>query len=410
MPPRKSERLGKPIPSDYKPKTSIEYFEFHDEDLKEKTQTQNIDETFCPVSNQITVKKTSIYNIISHKTRLSMRKVHLICEIASAKFFVENYLRNHELTAVTLSLLPPHILRIFDPIMISEGKTLKNSLAMLATWWKNNIGLRMLPCKRSHSNFLSCLSRKYNIIGLKAAIFKKSAYEDDSVKLFAIICCGLGIKVRLIHSLDMILATGTHNVTENNTKFQYVPCHWIEIYSNLDKRWVSIDCIQGAVDELNRLENKLKPHCFVISVDMDGFIHDLTKKYAFKFEERSYKLRKNEDKWLKSFIESINSHKHSFLKFLPDVDNNPDESLNRLSKFDIPKTLSAIKNHPNLMLASQLKKYEVFYPCPISVGVFKDESVFLKENVKKVRSRDAWLSQCARVIKVYLFILIFLKF
>ena len=406
MPPRKSERLGKP-PPDYKPKPSTEYFEFHDEDLKEKTQIQNVDETFRPVLSQITVKKPSIYNIISHKIRLSMRKVHLICEIASAKFFVENYLRNQELTAVTLSLLPPHILRIFDPIMISEGKSLKNSFAMLATWWKNNIGLR-ISYKRSKSNFISCLSRNNIIIELKAAIFKKSAYEDDSVKLFAIICCGLGIKVRLIHSLDMILATGTPNVSEKNTNFQYVPSYWIEIYSNLDERWVSIDCIQGAVDELNRLENKLKPHCFVISVDMDGYIHDLTKKYAFKFEERSFKLRKNEDKWLKSFNENINSHKDSYLKSLPDVDNIPDESGNRLSTFDIPKTLSAIKNHPDLMLASQLKKYEVFYPGPISVGVFKDEPVFLKENVKKVRSRDAWLSQCARVIKV-LFIIIFFE-
>jgi hypothetical protein len=67
---------------------------------------------------------------------------------------------------------------------------------------------------------------------------------------------------------------------------------------------------------------------------------------------------------------------------------------------EIPKTLSSMKNHPTLILESQLRKYEVFYPVQKPVGYFKDEAVYFRENVKKVRSKDAWLSQCARIVKV----------
>lgn len=54
------------------------------------------------------------------------------------------------------------------------------------------------------------------------------------------------------------------------------------------------------------------------------------------------------------------------------------------------------------MLASQLRKYEVFYPVTEPVGFFRDEPVHLRAHVQKVRSRDAWLNQCARVVKVIL--------
>lgn len=414
MPPRKSKRTSKttadiskhseieaielegnenePIPI----QVPTEYFEFHDADLKntiseEKEETSE-PESFPTPSRSGNGSKVSAQSF-SRKIKLLIRKVHIMSELASSQFFMKYYIKNQELMGSILSGLPPHILRIFDPVIIAEGKTLKNSIAMLTTWWKNNIGLRIVSTNKS----IIRLHKSSKLMELKSSFFTKSAYEDDYVLIFALVCHALGINVRIVHSLDLIPASNSQNLKENSSKFQYFPRHWIEFYSKLDERWISVDCTHGLVDERNRLENNMKPHSFVLSVDNNGICYDLTEKYSSDYIERSFKLRKDEDKWLKDFITKLNSMNKSYKKCLPDRDQNVKDST---APIEIPKTLTAMKNHPTLMLESQLRKYEVFYPVTEPVGYFKDESVFLRENVKKVRSKDAWLSQCARIVKV----------
>jgi len=373
---------------------SIEYFEFHDGDLKTQEKETGEAEQLKSITKSETVKNVNTaQRSFSRKIKLLIRRTYLLCELSSFLFFIEHHLNNELLSGVVLSFVPPHILRIFDPVMISEGKTLKNSVAMLATWWKNNIGLRMLPSSKTWSRFSSVVrSASSKIVELKASILSKSAYEDDSVKLFLIVCNGLGIKIRLVHSLDMISATSAKSHLESQS-FQFIPRYWIEIYSVMDDSWISVDCIQGLVDEKTRLESKSNPHSFVIAIDGEGLMYDLTEKYAQFYEEKSFKLRKDEDKWFVSLIQDINSRNLNFGKLKEKIEI-PAEDI------EMPKTLSAIKNHPKLILESQLKKYEVFYPVTKPVGFFKDEAVFLRKNIKKVRSKDAWLSQCARIVKV----------
>lgn len=383
--------------SSYKPQSSTDYFEFHDLDLKPKheiiensKELPSEIESFSSNNRSQRKSESSQQQTISRKIKLSIRKVHLICYLKSAQIFVSKQLKNDELTALALSFLPRHILRIFDPSLISEGKTLKNSLAMFATWWKNNIGSRMF--RSANYNFKMYPFKK--LFELKSALMTKSAYEDDSVRLFTMICYGLGLKVRFVHSLDLIPATIAKNSPDKLTKFQHVPRYWLEIYSNLEQKWITVDCIQGFVDEKNRLDDKSKPHSFVLAIDNNGLLYDLTEKYSTDYQEKSFKLRKEEDKWLKDLLSQSNLNNNSISKLI-DQDSNI-----KIENVEIPKTLSAIKNHPILMLASQLKKYEVFYPDPDPFGYFKEEAVFLKENAKKVRSKEAWLSQCARVVKV----------
>ncbi len=187
--------------------------------------------------------------------------------------------------------------------------------------------------------------------------------------------------------------------TENS--FQYTPTWWTEVYAAFEERWITVDCIQGCLEERNRLENKTHVHYFVLAGDTDGRIHDLTRKYAAEYDVKSFRLRKDEDKWLNGCLLQFNSTASRCLNGLVDHETRPSQPL-PVTEIEIPKTLAAIKNHPTLMLASQLKKYEVFYPVTKAVGFFKEEPVYLRETVQKVRSKDAWLSQCARVIKVSL--------
>ncbi len=204
-----------------------------------------------------------------------------------------------------------------------------------------------------------------------------------------------------MHSVQLMSASTASKAKNENDSFQYVPCWWVEVYASFEERWITIDCIQGAVEERNRLEsrNHVHAHAFVLAVDVDGRLYDLTRKYASDFEGKTFKLRKDEDKWLGTCLTELNFRASRTLIGLPDREARP--ALRPLEGVpEIPKTLAAIKNHSILMLASQLKKYEVFYPIQKPAGLFKDEPVFLRESVQKVRSKDAWLSQCARVVKV----------
>ena len=376
---------------------STGYFEFHDLDLKPSQEDEDSKEKVSDTDLIASSTRRSSFpsQIFSRKIKLLIRKAYLVCELKSAQIFVTKQLTNNELTALALSCVPPHILRIFDPVIISEGKTLKNSLAMFATWWKNNFGSRIVQIGKQ--NFK--ISPFNKVFELKSALLTKSAYEDDLVRLFTIICYGLGLKIRFIHSLDLIPATVVKTATDNSKAFKHVPRYWLEVYSNLDQKWITIDCIQGHIEEKNLLDNKSKPHSFVLAVDGNGLFYDLTEKYSSDYQEKSFKLRKDEDKWLKEFIVQLNLNNNYESKVL--IERDSIQPVNESKQaIEIPKTVSAIKIHPILMLETQLKKYEVFYPVTKPFGYFKDEAVFLKENVKKVRSRDAWLSQCARVVKV----------
>lgn len=80
------------------------------------------------------------------------------------------------------------------------------------------------------------------------------------------ICIGLGIKIRLVESLHLIPASLVQSKTPSGS-FQYIPRHWMEIYSALEQRWIPVDCTQAAVDEKNKLEAKSSPHAFVLGCD-----------------------------------------------------------------------------------------------------------------------------------------------
>lgn len=184
MPPRKSRRTNKSeneskIPTN----ASNEYIEIDMADLNvqpEETSKGASD----PVSIELSDSEEAVYTL-SRKSRLQIRKCHLMAEMCALRLVATQLWskRGEELTAVALSLVPPHILRIFDPKALAtpEGqKSIKNCVGMLATWWKNHFGFRM---SRNDGELKIHYSSK--VSQLKAALSSKNAYEDDYVKVKA---------------------------------------------------------------------------------------------------------------------------------------------------------------------------------------------------------------------------------
>jgi hypothetical protein len=378
---------------------SGEYIEIGVDDLHVQDAEISLDsdsESLSGAENTRGKREYSWKDGLSRKVRLQMRKVHLLSALAAMRHAMLIAWRVQTLRFVAcqaISTLPSHILRIFDPEMLKDGRSLKNSMLMLAVWWKNNVSVRRpsakLGTKRNQRLGLVCRTKCGN--------------EDDNVLLFAHICRGFGVKVRIVWSLSIISASTARPSKGDPTAENpdTIPRNWIEFYSLMDQKWICLDCTRGLIDDRAKLESRTYCHAFVLGCDEDGYLSDLTMKYAADFVGKSFKLRKDEDSWLGKVLCWFNGLlKHKSCSLLPDLDANPKDAETQDETFEIPKTLAAVKSHPKLMLLSQLRKYEVLYPEMEPIGFFKGDPVYLRSSVQKVRSREAWFSQFARVVKV----------
>ncbi len=177
MPPRRSSRKATTSTNEPEPAVSGEYFEIGLADLKALpvVTSSEPDSTVIEISSDEAEAPQ-----LSRKARLQLRRVHLMTEMVALRLFTRQIWNPSELAAMAVSVLPAHILRIFDPVTLGTlegGKSLKNCVGMLATWWKNNFGLRMTGSEALNpANFKSV-----KMTQLKAALLNKSAYEDDYV-------------------------------------------------------------------------------------------------------------------------------------------------------------------------------------------------------------------------------------
>lgn len=81
------------------------------------------------------------------------------------------------------------------------------------------------------------------------------------------------------------------------------------------------------------------------------------------------------------------------------ISNFPTEAPTTPADTEIPSKASQIKNHPIFILESHLKKYEILYP-PEIAGFLDSDTVYYRKNVRKLRSKEAWLTQFGMSIKV----------
>ena len=71
-----------------------------------------------------------------------------------------------------------------------------------------------------------------------------------------------------------------------------------------------------------------------------------------------------------------------------------------LSK-EIPKSLPDFKDHPLYVLPKHLLKFQAIYPANVTpIGHFRNESIYLRDNLSTLHSRQTWL-KFARIVKPF---------
>ncbi|KAJ1961178.1 hypothetical protein GGI12_003393 [Dipsacomyces acuminosporus] len=82
-----------------------------------------------------------------------------------------------------------------------------------------------------------------------------------------------------------------------------------------------------------------------------------------------------------------------------DMDEKEDEEMKtRVMRSTMPKRISDFASNPYYVLARNLNQNEVLYPDGPVVGKVRGESVYLRENVKTVRTAMAWVRE-GRIVK-----------
>ncbi|TNN64691.1 DNA repair protein complementing XP-C cells [Liparis tanakae] len=167
---------------------------------------------------------------------------------------------------------------------------------------------------------------------------------------------------------------------------------WLEVFLVKTSSWLCVDVERGVGMPHLCSQNATAPITYVVSVDGDGFLKDLGRKYDPTWLTFSRKRRVDEEWWEETL--------GSFLGPEDERDKKEEKELqNRLLNKPLPISITEYKNHPLYALKRHLLKYEAVYPSTATVmGYCRGEPVYSRDCVHTLHSKDTWLKEARTVL------------
>ncbi|XP_058500049.1 DNA repair protein complementing XP-C cells [Solea solea] len=195
---------------------------------------------------------------------------------------------------------------------------------------------------------------------------------------------------------DFIEVEGPKNNTtkrRSGKKTESGADEWLEVYLEKTSSWVCVDVEHGVGMPHLCSKNATVPVTYVVSVDDDGFVKDLGKKYDPTWMTLSRKRRVDEEWWEATLAPFQGPEDERDMK-------EEKELQNKLQNKPLPISVSEYKNHPMYALKRHLLKYEAIYPPTSTVlGYCRGEPVYSRDCVHTLHSRDTWLKE-ARTVRL----------
>ncbi|GFS91514.1 DNA repair protein complementing XP-C cells homolog [Nephila pilipes] len=169
---------------------------------------------------------------------------------------------------------------------------------------------------------------------------------------------------------------------------------WAEVFSKPDKEWISIECANNIVNKPYSIEeNCPQPVTYILAIDNNSYIKDVTRRYCPEYMTSTIKLRADPEWW-----------EETLLPFLPPnskLNKDEEKSLETmLINKPLPHTVAGFKNHPLYALKRHLLKFEAIYPPDAAtVGFIRGEPIYPRECVCQLHSRETWVKE-ARVVRI----------
>lgn len=169
---------------------------------------------------------------------------------------------------------------------------------------------------------------------------------------------------------------------------------WVEVYSERDDKWLSIDIFRGRVDCVKEICQKAThPLLYVFAWNNNQSVKDVSARYVANLNTTVRKMRVERD-YLNSIMKIFNVKNVRTTRDLKE-----DEELNKV-QFDVPmpKSIAEFKNHPLYVLKRHLLKYEAIYPPePPILGYIRDEAIYPRDCCFNLHSRETWLKEAKQV-------------
>ncbi|CAG8551914.1 5862_t:CDS:10 [Paraglomus occultum] len=181
----------------------------------------------------------------------------------------------------------------------------------------------------------------------------------------------------------------------------FPPVFWCEVYAAVEKRWICVDPIRGKVDEPQAMEPAACRNdnilAYVVAIDEDQYVKDVTRRYALQFGARTRKLRLPPTKegydWWR---ETLSLYSRPYER---ESDKLEDAELQSAAASEaMPNSIGAFNNHPLYALERQLKKYEYIHPKEPVIGEYRGIPVYPRANVRQLHTAELWLRE-GRIVK-----------
>ena len=184
-------------------------------------------------------------------------------------------------------------------------------------------------------------------------------------------------------------------------------------------RWIHVDAVRMLMDEPAKAEACLLSECkakalsYVVAVDENGFLTNVSDRYCMKpLESVTLRLKGKESQYWANLLEECNdmaniaveSGRVSPTRQLTIARHHARESLelqqhHALAHTAMPSTLAAFKSHPYYVLERFLTSRQSLHPSKKRVvGTFRGEGVYLREHVADLHSDTQWKKR-ARVVR-----------
>ncbi|XP_077849645.1 DNA repair protein complementing XP-C cells isoform X10 [Macaca mulatta] len=169
---------------------------------------------------------------------------------------------------------------------------------------------------------------------------------------------------------------------------------WLEVFCEQEEKWICVDCVHGVVGQpLTCYRYATKPMTYVVGIDSDGWVRDVTQRYDPAWMTVTRKCRVDAEWW----AETLRPYQSPFM------DREKKEDLEFQAKHmdqPLPTAIGLYKNHPLYALKRHLLKYEAIYPETAAIlGYCRGEAVYSRDCVHTLHSRDTWLKK-ARVVRL----------
>ena len=162
---------------------------------------------------------------------------------------------------------------------------------------------------------------------------------------------------------------------------------WAEVFSSKMQKWLTVHLPSLSVGQPHQVElasNKLL--LYVVALDEEGHIKDVTSRYASSWCTVERKARISEEWWSATLAPYRPSHEE---------DEREDEDIyTSLLSRPLPLKKQEFRGHPLYALPSQLLKYEAVYPKSSNIlGYCNSEPVFSRSCIHTLHCRENWLKE-----------------